>query len=215
MEENQMIGAKKLVALTFDDGPTKDITPLILDILQKNEVKATFFVCGSNIGEDTKEIMQRQINLGCEIANHSWSHPYMDQMEIEEIKKEISNTNHIILEHFGITPKFFRPPYIATKQEMFEVIDLPFVNGIACADWEAEIDAKSRASTIINNAKDGDIVLLHDFSGNYNTVEALGNIISALKQKGFDFVTVSELFQLNGINPLVKNRLWTNVFQTI
>lgn len=201
---------KKLVALTFDDGPNLDITPLVLDKLEEHGVVATFFLIGNYINENTKSVMERQLELGCEIANHSWSHKHMNQMTAEEIQEEIEKTNDKIYEMVNITPKFFRPPYIATSPLMFEVIDLPFINGINCLDWDPSISAKDRAKSILDNVKDGDIILLHDFSGNINTVEALDDIIQGLLDDGYALVTVSKLFELKGVEPNVENKLWTN-----
>lgn len=210
-DSKQQYCDKKIVALTFDDGPNLDITPLILDKLEFYGVKATFFLCGEKINDNTKTVMERQLLCGCELANHSWSHPYMNQLLPEEIVKQIEDTNQIILKKTGVTPQFFRPPYIATNQEMFDFIELPFINGVSCADWEDEVGVESRVSSVLNQALDGDIILLHDFSGNLKTVDAMDQIIIGLQRKGFEFVTVSELFQIKKVNPHVKNKLWTNV----
>lgn len=201
---------KKLVALTFDDGPNLQTTPLILDKLEKHGVVASFFLIGQYINEDTKPVMERELELGCEINNHSWSHSYMNKLTPEEIKEEIEKTNEIIYEMVGVTPKFFRPPYIAVSPVMYENIDLPFINGINCLDWDASVSAEKRVETLLNNVKDGDIVLLHDFTGNQNTVDALDDIIQGLKDDGYALVTVSKLFELKGVDPNVENKLWTN-----
>lgn len=201
---------KKLVALTFDDGPNLDTTPLVLDKLEEHGVVATFFLIGNNINENTKPVMERQLELGCEIANHSWSHSYMNQMTAEEIMDEIEKTNNIIYEMVKITPKFFRPPYIATSPTMYEAIDLPFINGINCMDWDPSVSPEDRAKSILENVKDGDIILLHDFSGNINTVNALDDIIRGLIDDGYALVTLSKLFELKGVDPNVGNKIWTN-----
>lgn len=201
---------KKLVALTFDDGPNLDITPLVLDKLEKYGVVATFFLIGENINENTKPVVERQVKLGCEIANHSWSHKYMDKLTADEIKEEIRKADDIIYKTVNIVPKFFRPPYIAVNQTMFDVIDLPFVNGINCQDWDESVSTKQRSETILKDVKDGDIILIHDFSGNMKTVYALDEIIQGLLDDGYAFVTVSKLFELKGVDPNVKNKIWIN-----
>lgn len=201
---------KKLVALTFDDGPNFTTTPLVLDKLEKYGIAASFFLIGQNITQAVKSVMERQISLGCEINNHSWSHPNMSNMSAEEITKEIQETNDIINQMVGITPKFFRPPYIATSNVMYENIDLPFINGIGCNDWDATVTADQRAKTILSSVKDGDIILLHDSAGNANTVNALDQIIPELLDEGYAFVTVSQLFELKGIEPNVEYKIWTN-----
>lgn len=205
---------KKLVALTFDDGPNLDTTPLVLDKLEKYGVVATFFLIGEHITENTKPVMERELELGCEIANHSWSHKYMNEMTAEEVREEIEKNNNIIYEMVQTTPKFFRPPYIVTSPTMYETIDLPFICGINCSDWDLSVSSEQRAKTILQNVKDGDIVLLHDFSGNINTVNALDDIIQGLLDDGYALVTVSKLFELKGVDPNVKNKIWTNVNDT-
>ncbi len=201
---------KKHVALTFDDGPNLDITPLVLDKLEEHGVVATFFLIGKLINDDTKPIMERQLQLGCEIENHSWNHNHMDQYTVQENTYEIDKTNDIIKEMVNVTPQFFRPPYISLSPTMYESINLSFINGINCMDWDYTVSAEKRAEIILRDVKDGDIVLLHDLSGNMNTVDALDAIIKGLIDDGFDLVTVSKLFELKGVNPKVKNKIWTN-----
>jgi peptidoglycan/xylan/chitin deacetylase (PgdA/CDA1 family) len=134
----------------------------------------------------------------------------MNAYSAEENADEIKKTNDIIEQMVGVTPKFFRPPFIATSPTMYEAIDLPFINGINCEDWNAAVTFEQRTERILNSVKDGDIVLLHDFSGNINTVEALDDIIDGLIADGYALVTVSKLFELKGVDPNVENKIWTN-----
>ena len=134
----------------------------------------------------------------------------MDQYTAQENTDEIERTNEIIKEMVGVIPRFFRPPYISLSPTMYESIDLPFINGINCMDWDPAVSAGKRAEIILRDVKDGDIVLLHDLSGNINTVDALDAIIRGLREAGFTLVTVSRLFELKGVNPNVKNKIWTN-----
>lgn len=204
---------KKLVALTFDDGPNLTTTPLVLDKLEEHGVVATFFLIGRYITEDTKPVMERQLTLGCELCNHSWTHTYMNQLTPEEIKKEIEDTSNKIKDMIGVTPLFFRPPYIATSPEMYASIDLPFINGINCLDWDESVSAEARVKGILTQVKDGDIILLHDFSGNTKTVDALDGIIKGLIEDGYTLVTLSKLFELKGVDPNVEGKLWSNVLR--
>lgn len=201
---------KKLVALTFDDGPNLDTTPAVLDILEEHGVVASFYLIGKLVNEDTKPVMERQLELGCEINNHSWNHNFMNEYKTEEIQDEITKTNEKIKEMVGVTPKFFRPPYISVSNTMYESIDLPFVCGINCLDWDNSVSAKRRVELVLDNVKDGDIVLLHDLSGNKNTVDALDDIIVGLLDDGYALVTVSQLFELKGVDPNVKYKLWSS-----
>lgn len=202
---------KKLVALTFDDGPNTTTTTQVLDKLQQYGVVATFFLAGQNINSSVQSVMQRQVSMGCELANHSYSHSYMNSMSASAVSSEVSQTNLLIQQMAGVTPKFFRPPYISTSNTMYQAIDLPFICGIMCNDWENSVSASQRASTIISNVKDGDIILLHDTTGNYNTVQALDTIIPWLLNNNYQLVTVSQLFELKGVNPNVEYKIWTNV----
>ena len=110
----------------------------------------------------------------------------------------------------GITPAFFRPPYIAINNTMYDAIDLPFINGISCADWDPSVSSETRSQTILDKVKDGDIILLHDFDDNTQTVDTLDSMIKGLIDKGYSFVTVSELFKIKGIDPKVKYKIWSN-----
>lgn len=199
---------QKLVALTFDDGPNTVTTPLVLDKLEKYNIVASFYLIGQNITPQTIPVMQRQLKLGCEISNHSWSHSSMSSLSSAQIIEEIRKTNDAIYNSVGVLPKFFRPPYIDVNNTMYNAIDLPFICGISCNDWEPSVSADARANTILNNVKDGDIVLLHDFNGNTQTVDA---IIKGLQSRGYRFVTVSQLFELKGVNPNVEYKIWSNV----
>jgi peptidoglycan/xylan/chitin deacetylase (PgdA/CDA1 family) len=204
---------EKLVALTFDDGPNTSTTPKVLDKLEKHGVVASFFLIGEFVTDSTKPMVKREIELGCEICNHSWSHPYMDKLAPEQIKREVEDTDRLIRSLTGKAPAFFRPPFIVVSDEMYETIDLPFICGINCQDWDPNVTAAKRIDLILSNVKDGDIILLHDLKDNPNTVDALDAIITGLKEQGYTMVTISKLFELKGINPRVKRKLWSNVFE--
>lgn len=204
--------ASKLIALTFDDGPSSDTTPKILDILERKNAVATFFLVGSRVSEHSRPIIQRQLALGCELANHSYTHDPMDKMQPEEIREQISRTSAVIKDAADVDVKFFRPPYIALSKTLFENVSLSFIEGISCLDWEPEVSAGKRAETILKTASDGSIVLLHDFPGNDKTVKALPSIIDGLRDKGFDFVTLSRLFACKGVEPRVDYKIWSNVY---
>ena len=184
----------KYLALSFDDGPNLTTESKMLDVLAKHDVPATFFFIGNNINEETAENMKRALELGCEIGNHSLTHSRMSQMDEEQVKTEILATSRMIEQITGQVPKLFRPPYIDVKPEMYDWIDLTFICGKGCEDWVATVDKDTRREGIIANAEPGAIYLLHDFEGNEATVEALDEAIPVLKEQGYVFVTVSQLF---------------------
>ncbi len=192
--------AKKLCALTFDDGPNTDTTPLVLEKLRKYDITATFFIVGNNIDEDSEQVVKKAADMGCEICNHSRTHSAMPELSAEDIRAEIEFTSGEIKRITGKRPKFFRPPYIAVNSTMYENIDLTFIAGIGAEDWLPEVTAEERAEKILAQIKDGAVILLHDMSGNTPTVEALDIIIPALKEE-YEFVTVSKLFELSGVTP--------------
>lgn len=198
------MNTKKMVALTFDDGPNTSTTLEVLDILERYGIKATFFLIGNQINETTIPVIEREARMGCEIENHSMTHTFMDKLEKEVIMQEISETSALIKRITGREPQFFRPPYIVTNDLMYDVIDMPFICGQGAEDWVPEVSAAERASRVLEQTEDGSIVLLHDLEGNDETVAALDIIIPELQKRGFDFVTVSQLFTQKNI-PIEKN----------
>jgi len=202
------------IALTFDDGPNTSITPQVLDLLEAHGIVGTFFLIADNITPESAQMVQRAQSIGCDIENHSVTHGFMNKMSAEEIRREISECTRKIFELTGRTPKFFRPPFIAVNQQLFDEVDLTFICGSGCEDWVPAVSAEERTRRTLENARDGEIILLHDMLSNVNTVEALKSIIPALKDRGFTFHTVEDLFTVCGVTP-VRNRLYSNVFQTI
>ena len=201
------------IALTFDDGPNTTITPQVLDILEEHGIVASFFLIADNITPESARQVQRAVSLGCDIQNHSRTHGFMDKMTPGQIREEIRYCTEKIVEITGKAPAFFRPPYIAINQTLFDEVDLTFICGVGCEDWVPDVPAEERARRILATATDGEIVLLHDMTGNINTVDALKTIIPELKRRGFTFHTVSQLFTECGVTP-VRNRIYSNVFQT-
>ena len=191
----------KYLALSFDDGPNLTTESKMLDVLAKHDVPATFFFIGNNINEETAENMMRALELGCEIGNHSLTHSMMSMMDEEQVKTEIIATSGMIQKITGQWPKLFRPPYINVKPEMYDWIDLTFICGKGCEDWEASVGKEARYEGILANAEPGAIYLLHDFEGNEATVEALDEAIPVLKKQGYVFVTVSQLFEKLNCTP--------------
>ena len=191
--------SKPTIALTFDDGPNTTTTVEILDLLEKYQVRASFFLVGQNLNDETAKVVKRAYDLGCDIENHSMTHSYMDKMTAEEIADEINTLNSKITDITGETPKFFRPPYIAVNNTMYDTIDMTFISGLGCNDWDDNVTAERRVLVIKKKARDGMIFLLHDAAGNSKTVEALDEVIPYLLEQGFQFATISEIFELKGV----------------
>lgn len=206
----------KLCALTFDDGPSKELTPLVLDKLEKHGVVATFFMIGQLINEDTKPVVDRIVSMNCEIGNHSWAWSSLNQMKEAEILESVQKTSNAIKQYSGKEPAFFRPPNLATSNIMYDVIQLPFAEGVLGMDWDGcGTDAEARAKNVLSGMRDGAIILLHDVQPKpHPTPEALDILIPELKKQGYEFVTLSELFERKGIDPksnIAKRAMWKYV----
>lgn len=201
---------EKLVALTFDDGPNTTATPEVLDRIEKYSVTATFFVNGSHFNEESIKVLKRAVEMGCEIENHSQDHLNMSEISEKEILEQVNKTDELIEKHAGRKAEFFRPPFIRTKKEMFDLIKHAFICGFCPSDWDQNVTSEMTAKAVIEETKENDIILLHDSYYNVKTAYALDDIIPALLEKGFTFVTVSELFKRRCKN-IDHSKIYSNV----
>ena len=133
-------------------------------------------------------------------------------MDWSSIQNEINQTNNLIKQYTGQTAKFFRPPYISVNNTMYSAIDMAFVQGTMHNDWDGSSSSYQIANSVTSGVKDGQIILLHDFQGNTATVNALPTIIENLQSQGYQFVTMSELFQYKGKNANVDYKIWSSVY---
>lgn len=178
--------------MTFDDGPHYTVTPRILDILQKNNARATFFVLGNRV-DNFPNIIQREYSQGHEIGSHSFSHPQITTLTSEEIEYQFTETEHRIQQYVPYTTKLIRPPYGQITQSLKEVLQKTFVLwSIDTQDWKTR-DKDAIVSEVLNNVKDGDIILMHDMYS--TTADACEELIPALIERGYQLVTVSELLK--------------------
>ncbi len=205
----------KYIALTFDDGPNLVATPAVLERVKKYNITATFFVNGMHITDETASVMKQAYDMGCEIENHSQNHLHMDKISKEEILDEIKKTDDLIEKYIGKKPTYFRPPFIDVNELMHEVIDHTFICGHCPNDWDPNVNSQETAKGVIETTKDGGIILLHDSAHNIKTAYALDEIIPALLDDGFEFVTVSKLFEIfktekkrGTIYSNVKEQIW-------
>jgi peptidoglycan/xylan/chitin deacetylase (PgdA/CDA1 family) len=192
---------KKITALTFDDGPDVMLTNLILDKLDKFNVPATFMAVGQRINDTTSSVIKRMVNSGHELGNHSWGYSSMGDMSKEEIKESVSKTTAAIESYSGTSPKFFRAPNLVYSKTLYDNVDLVFAHGITANDWVQTTTAQQRADEILRQIEDGAIILLHDVQPlPHPTPEALDIIIPELKDQGYEFVTLSDLFLRRGLD---------------
>ncbi|WP_148292123.1 polysaccharide deacetylase family protein [Planktothrix agardhii] len=189
---------EKVIALTFDDGPWPE-TPKVLTILRQFNVKATFFILGQNLLL-YPDIIKQVVQEGHGVGNHTWTHSY-PKMEPQKAKAEIENTSAKLELMTGLKTRLFRPPGGILDNG---VADYARSKNYAVIMWS--IDTKDfqkptatvLANRVLNQARPGDIVLMHDGGGNRSeTIAALKIIIPELQKRGYRFVTVSELLSLS------------------
>lgn len=186
----------KYVALTFDDGPSGNNTAALMEMLEEQEVKATFFLCGYRM-ETYPELVKALSRAGHELGVHGYSHSCFDALCQEELRKELQGTGQQIREFGGVQPVLLRPPCGAwndTVREEARQAGMTMILWSADSlDWQrGEVEAMVRR--VCSKAKNGDIILMHDMYP--DSIEAAKAIIEQLRAQGFAFVTVSELAQL-------------------
>ncbi|RIJ69607.1 hypothetical protein CW357_07510 [Rummeliibacillus sp. TYF005] len=180
----------KVVALTFDDGPSNTVTPKVLKILKKHHAKATFFMVGSQVNANPK-IAKQVWKEGHEIGNHSYTHANLKQLTNAQIKKQLSMTNKAIHKATGHNPTLFRPPYGSVDNRVRSQTKLPTVLwSVDTRDWEHR-NSKKLLSYVKKYTYPGAIVLMHDI--HMPTANGLDNVLNYLEKQGYTFVTVSEL----------------------
>lgn len=191
---------KKLVALTFDDGPSHT-TRDILKVLDETNTIATFFVVGENI-DLNPDVLYETYQKGHEIGNHTNSHPVSLLMNQQKIAKEILIAEEKIYQVIGIKPKLIRAPYalypqnLLTNVELFNMLLISW--DVDPEDWK-QVNSNIIVNRVLKDVTPGSIILLHDGPPELDrshTIEALPEIISKLKEDGYQFVTVSELLEL-------------------
>lgn len=178
------------VALTFDDGPSSRYTPELLDGLKERGVKASFFLVGKNI-EENSDLIRRMEAEGHLIGNHTYNHVQLDKISDASAREEILKTNNAIYEATGRYPQYMRPPYGAWKKNMEICVEmLPVFWTIDTLDWKNQ-NVQAVCQVVEKEIEDGAIILMHD---EYETtVNAALKIVDEYQEKGYEFVTVDRL----------------------
>lgn len=191
----------KLVALTFDDGPDGKYTPKILDLLKEQEVPATFFLVGTQV-EKFPDIVQRILEEGHSIGNHTWNHADLSKKSLAQIREQIRKADDVLKEAAGFMPVLFRAPYGAVSDTLKKELKK---QGRELVGWN--VDTRDWAGTPVNKmrktvnetVRPGSIILMHSFGGKNgdltNTLELLPLIIEDLRDQGYTFVTVEQLLE--------------------
>lgn len=187
------------IALTFDDGPHAVHTPRLLDMLRKRNIKATFYVVGTNV-KRYPSIIRRIVAEGHEIANHTVNHPNLSKMSNSGVRKELNDARDSIIATCGVKPRTMRPPYGALTTSQRAWIHKEY--GYPTILWDVDPNdwrkpgASVVTSRILNNTRNGSIVLAHDI--HKETIDAMPATLDGLLRKGFKFLTVSQLLSLEG-----------------
>ncbi len=189
-DADEVVVDRPRLALTFDDGPHSVHTEDLLNGLKERGVTATFFLLGCNI-EGNEDIVKRMNEEGHLIGNHTYSHIQLTLISDEKASEEILKTNLKIFDITGNIPEYLRPPFGSFSEELARAIDMDAVLwDIDTLDWKCK-DSKHIVDYVCKNAKDGDIILLHDIYK--SSVEAALEIVDYFTAQGYEFLTVDEL----------------------
>ena len=182
-------GTKKMVALTYDDGPSV-YTDQILDVFEKYNQKATFFIVGDRISWNEDQA-KREAQLGCQQGNHTYNHNVLTKLSEEKIKEKLKGTDDELIRVTGKPSVYLRPPEGRYNDKLKKTCGCPIILwSVDSRDWESK-DCTKVCNAIIGKVKDGDIVLMHDLYK--STADATEKIVPALINEGFQLVTVEEM----------------------
>ena len=198
---------EKVLALTFDDGPNPPHTQNLIQLLEKHQVKATFFLKGANV-EAFPEDVQAIARAGHEIGNHSYYHKAMAAIGKTAYREELIRTNQALNKVLGYSPHLFRPPYgvqgVGLTRALAELDMVSIGLGVSGADWSSD-DPQQIAAAIVDSVAPGNFILLHDGHADVadpmaqdsraHSVAATALVITALKDRGYRFITVSEMLE--------------------
>lgn len=189
--------SKPMVALTFDDGPSK-YTAGILDVLEANDARATFFMVGNRMGSYPATV-KRMVDLGCEPASHTWDHTYITSLSGTALQANLDRVDQTLASIAGVQTVIMRPPggFIndASKAALAQKGVPAVFWSIDTLDWKTR-NAGQTVNTVLGNVRDGDIILMHDLYG--ASAEAAAVLIPELINRGYQLVTVSELASFRG-----------------
>lgn len=188
-----------VIAYTFDDGPSPDYTPRLLDMLKERNIKATFFLIGKS-ASTWPDIVKRIVAEGHEIANHTWDHQQLTRMKESRVLEELQSTHDAIVKACGVAPILYRPPYgaatIGQKKMIHERLGYPTILwDVDPEDWKSPKSIAKVHDQVLKQTRAGSIILCHDI--HKQTVDAMPSTLDDLKARGFQFVTVTQLINLD------------------
>jgi peptidoglycan/xylan/chitin deacetylase (PgdA/CDA1 family) len=200
---------EKYIALTFDDGPCSDYggTQALLALLEKERVKATFFVIGEQVSKN-KADAKAIFNASHELGNHGNFHVQLGSESAENIKINLSAADKAITEITGTNPRFFRAPFLNHGDNLSEVckeMGMALIDGSSHNDWHWTSDTIK--DSVLARPQDGGIIILHENSTSKgNTMAVLPQIVGGIRGKGFWIMTVGQLFTVKGQTPVAGMR---------
>ena len=205
--------ANKWLAITFNDGPSGN-TETLLNIMKDNDMKVTFFVSGFNFNRDIYEpVIKRMIDEGHEISHSAFTRVNLgDETSRQPIRENIRRAQDLVREVTGKENRYFRPHQLSRNNLVNDVVHelgLVYIGGYNTNDWDFSVGPSTLIEDVVKNARNGQIIILHDF-GNNNTVEAFADLVWELRKRGFGFLTVTELAQRKRVN-LIPGR-WYDRF---
>ena len=184
-----------MIALTFDDGPRKGSTELIVDALKKVNGRATFFVVGQMV-EQSPDLVKKAVEAGCQIGNHTYDHANLNKLGAYGVKTEVNKCSNAVYAAAGVYPMIGRPPYGSVNQTVRNAVSIPWFNwNVDTLDWKNR-DANYVYNYVINNVKDGQVILMHDLHP--TTAQAMVRAIPKLHEMGYQLVTIDEMARVKG-----------------
>ena len=196
-DTSEAAATSKLVAITFDDGPGP-YTAKLLDALKARNAHATFFLVGNRVSANAS-LVAREVNEGHQVGNHSWSHAKLTTLGGAAIANELNSTSAAISKAAGGGNFYFRPPYGSYNSTVKSYAGVPIILwSVDTLDWKYR-NATTVKNNIVNGAKDGAIILLHDIHS--TSVDGAIAAIDVLQSQGYECVTVAELMRRRGVTP--------------
>lgn len=187
---------RPMLALTFDDGPG-EYTDELLDCLEENNAKATFFMLGQNV-QYYPDIPKRMLEIGCEVGSHSWDHPDLRTISLDEVASQFEKTDNALIEACGQAATVARAPYGSSDQSIHDTVGKPFFMwSLDSLDWEYRNADKDYDVIMNGDLTDGSVILMHDIHP--ETVEAALRLIPDLTEQGYKLVTLSELAEAKNV----------------
>ncbi len=199
-----------MIALTFDDGPGAKTTPRLLDALEENNARATFFMLGDHM-KGSADTIKRMQSLGCDTASHTYDHTQLTSLSGDALKSQFEKSNNNLKDIIGENPSSVRPPYGSyndTVKSVAKDYGMPIILwSVDTLDWKSK-NADAVYNAVMSTVQDGDILLFHDIYD--STIDAVERLIPALMDEGYQLVTVSEMGEAK-IGGLEAGHVYTDL----